>query len=184
MAQLVIGQLIVQHDVARQWLLTDSSLFYGKLIYHWFFCTVWRHNKEKTTGGLYIDGKHPQFWAKLLPAWISFQMKSFFFKKVVLYKVYVSFVRQRWHLTWNDIRAKSKRSLRVFSSSGAIITLLGKIYPSKDKTKWAAFGTVTGLHFLGNSDTMIYFWVEPQSPPKMKKLESWWLIAIFNNFEG
>ena len=38
--------------------------------------------------------------------------------------------------------------------------------------------------FLGNSDGMIYFQVEPQFPLKMKKLESWWLIATFSIWEG
>ena len=36
----------------------------------------------------------------------------------------------------------------------------------------------------GNSDATIYFWVEQQFSPKMKNLESWWLIAIFSNPEG
>ena len=39
-------------------------------------------------------------------------------------------------------------------------------------------------NFLGNSDAMIYFRVKLQFPPKLKKLESWWLIAIFSNREG
>ena len=30
---------------------------------------------------------------------------------------------------------------------------------------------MTGLHFLGNIEAMIYFWVEQQFPPKMKKTQ-------------
>ena len=74
--------------------------------------------------------------------------------------------------------------LGYFHLVGKIFTLWGKIYPSKDKMKWAAFRTMTGLYFLGNSDTMIYFQEEPQFSSKMKKLKSWWLIANFSNCKG
>ena len=69
--------------------------------------------------------------------------------------------------------------LGYFPLVGVIFTLWSKIYPSEDKMKWEAFSTKQGLHFLGNSDGMIHFWVKPQFPLKMKNE-----IAIFSNCEG
>ena len=66
---------------------------------------------------------------------------------------------------------------------GVIFTLWGKIYPSEGKMKWAEFGTVTGLHFSGKQwrDDLFSSWAAIST--KMKKLESWWLMAIFSNRE-
>ena len=69
----------------------------------------------------------------------------------------------------------------ALSNGGNFHPLWGKIYPSKDKVKWAAFQTVSGLHFLGNSDAMI-FPSRVAISPKWKNLkagdESQFLVIV------
>ena len=78
--------------------------------------------------------------------------------------------------------AKTKKPfLGHFHLVGVIFTLWGKIYCSDDKMKLYCDRF---SFFLGKSDAMIYFQVEPQFPLKMKKLEIWWSIAIFNDRKG
>ena len=75
-------------------------------------------------------------------------------------------------------------NLGYFHLVGVIFTLWGKIYPLEDKIKWAAFCSVTGLHFFGKQCRDDLFSSQATISPQNEKLKSWWLITIFSNREG
>ena len=50
--------------------------------------------------------------------------------------------------------------------------------------KWVAFRTMTGLHFWGEQWCNDLFSSRAAISPKMKKLESWWLMAFFSYCVG
>ena len=95
------------------------------------------------------------------PCWMMYQ--SFILFSLLLRNSFVLETLLKFHLFWSKIKLISSvfwkakltycslvgRHLGYFHLVGVIFTLWSKIYPSKNKMKWAAFCTVTGLHFFG-----------------------------------